>query len=97
MILKYLNIGCEWFYEGSIKNNDYNVKDIYLIDENKTLSIMFAGTGDLYWIIKNTNINENDEYSYDSFEITKEKLLQIYYLISKVLMILNLLIYLMKS
>ena len=44
-----------------LKNNDYNVKDIYLIDENKTLSIMFAGTGDLYWIIKNTNINENTD------------------------------------
>lgn len=66
-----------------LKNNDYNVKDIYLIDENKTLSIMFAGTGDLYWIIKNTNINENDEYSYDSFEITRENY-QIYNLFQKV-------------
>ena len=55
-----------------LTKNDYNSKDIDLIDGNKTLNIMFGGTGDLYWIIKNKDVKKGTEYSYDNFTITKE-------------------------
>lgn len=65
-----------------LKTNEYGIKDIYLIEENKTLSIVFAGTGDLHWIIKNNKTDKDEEYSYDSFEITKENY-QVYSLFEK--------------
>lgn len=55
-----------------LTKNDYNSKDIDLIDGNKTLNIMFGGTGDLYWIIKNKDVKKGTEYTYDNFTITKE-------------------------
>lgn len=65
-----------------LKTNEYGTKDIHLIEENKTLSIVFAGTGDLHWIIKNNKTDKDEEYSYDSFEITKENY-QVYSLFEK--------------
>lgn len=67
-----------------LSDNDYGTKDIHLVDENKTLSIVFAGTGDLHWIIRNTDCVELEEYAYDYFEITKENY-QIYSLFEKLL------------
>lgn len=67
-----------------LSDNDYGTKDIHLVDENKTLSIVFAGTGDLHWIIRNTDCVETEEYTYDYFEITKENY-QIYSLFEKLL------------
>ncbi len=67
-----------------LSNNDYGTKDIHLVDENKTLSIVFAGTGDLHWIIRNTDCIEAEEYAYDYFEITKENY-QIYSLFEELL------------
>ena len=67
-----------------LKTNEYGTKDIHLIEENKTLSIVFAGTGDLHWIIKNNKTDKDEEYSYDSFEITKENY-QVYSLFEKLL------------
>lgn len=55
-----------------LRNNEYKTKDIYLIDRNKILLIAFGGTGDLYWIIRNQDCIENEEYLCDYFEITKE-------------------------
>lgn len=52
-----------------LKDSAYGTKDINLIDGNKTFSILFAGTGDLYWIVKNSNCTEEDS---DYFEISKE-------------------------
>ena len=65
-----------------LKTNEYGTKDIHLIEENKTLSIVFAGTGALHWIIKNNKTDKDEEYSYDSFEITKENY-QVYSLFEK--------------
>lgn len=42
-----------------LKTNEYGTKDIHLIEENKTLSIVFAGTGDLHWIIKNNKTDKD--------------------------------------
>lgn len=67
-----------------LSNNDYGTKDIHLVDENKTLSIVFAGTGDLHLIIRNTDCIEAEEYAYDYFEITKENY-QIYSLFEELL------------
>lgn len=67
-----------------LKTNEYGTKDIHLIEENKTLSIVFAGTGDLHWIIKNNKTDNDEEYSYDNFEITKENY-QVYSLFEKLL------------
>lgn len=67
-----------------LKDSEYKTKDIYLIDKNKTLLIMFAGTGDLHWIIKNDNCMESEKYSYDYFDITKENF-AIYSLFDKLL------------
>ena len=67
-----------------LSDNDYGTKDIHLVDENKTLTIVFAGTGDLHWIIRNTDCVELEEYAYDYFEITKENY-QIYSLFEKLL------------
>ena len=61
-----------------------NDGNIHLIDKNRALSIIFAGTGDLHWIIRNNNCNEDKEYSYDYFEITKENY-QIYSIFEKLL------------
>ena len=65
-----------------LKTNEYNTKDIHLIENSKTLSVMFTGTGDLYWMIQNSKICSDEEYSYDSFEITKENY-QLYFLFEK--------------
>lgn len=54
-----------------LKTNEYGTKDIHLIEENKTLSIVFAGTGDLHWIIKNNKIDKDEEYSYERNKIKK--------------------------
>lgn len=67
-----------------LKDSEYKTKDIYLIDKNKTLLIMFAGTGDLHWIIKNDNCMKSEKYSYDYFDITKENF-AIYSLFDKLL------------
>ncbi len=56
----------------TLRKNEYNGKDIELIDGNKSLTIMFGGTGDLYWIIKNKGALKGKEYNYDNFVITKE-------------------------
>lgn len=56
----------------TLRKNEYNGKDIELIDGNKSLIIMFGGTGDLYWIIKNKGALKDKEYNYDNFVITKE-------------------------
>ncbi len=56
----------------TLRKNEYNGKDIELIDGNKSLTIMFGGTGDLYWIIKNKGALKDKEYNYDNFVITKE-------------------------
>ncbi len=64
-----------------LKDSEYKTKDINLIDGDKTLSILFAGTGDLYWIIKNSNHTEED---YDCFEISKENY-QVYLLFETLL------------
>ncbi|MGM9834943.1 MAG: hypothetical protein ACI31M_04120 [Bacilli bacterium] len=55
-----------------LRDNEYKSKDIHLIDGNKTLTIMFGGTGDLYWIINNKDCPKTEDYSYDYFVITKE-------------------------
>ena len=54
------------------KENEMHKKNIYLEEENKTLSIIFEGNGDLYWNIRNKNYNQKGTYSYDYFDITKE-------------------------
>ena len=64
-----------------LKDSEYKTKDINLIDGDKTLSILFAGTGDLYWIIKNSNHTKED---YDCFEISKENY-QVYLLFETLL------------
>lgn len=55
-----------------LETNEFGIKDINLIEENKCLSIIVRGTGDLYWVIRNAKMNIDEKYSYDSFEITKE-------------------------
>lgn len=55
-----------------LMQNDFQTADIYLIEGNKTLLITFAGNGDLYWIMQNKACDENAEYSYDYFDISKE-------------------------
>lgn len=54
------------------KKNEMHKKNIYLEEENKTLSIIFEGNGDLYWNIRNKSYNQKGTYSYDYFDITKE-------------------------
>lgn len=54
------------------KENEMHQKNIYLEEENKTLSIIFEGNGDLYWNIRNKGYNQKGTYSYDFFDITKE-------------------------
>lgn len=54
-----------------LKTNEYGTKDIHLIEENKTLSIVFAGTGDLHWIIKNNKTDKDEEYLYERNKIKK--------------------------
>lgn len=67
-----------------LSDNEYHTKDIHLIEGGKTLSIIFAGTGDLHWIIRNIDCTEDGEYSYDYFEITRENY-RIYSLFEKLL------------
>ena len=52
--------------------NDFQTTDVYLIEENKTLLITFAGNGDLYWVIQNKACGENVKYSFDYFDISKD-------------------------
>lgn len=52
--------------------NDFQTTDVYLIEENKTLLITFAGNGDLYWVIQNKACGENVKYSSDYFDISKD-------------------------
>ena len=52
--------------------NYFQTTDVYLIEENKTLLITFAGNGDLYWVIQNKACGENVKYSSDYFDISKD-------------------------
>lgn len=63
---------------------DFNYKNICLVDGNKTLSIYYAGTGDLHWTIYNSEGLNQDEHLHESFTITKENY-QIYYLFEKLI------------
>ena len=49
--------------------SELNTYDVYLTDGNKELSILFAGNGDLYWIIKNKDRTDSKK---QKFTITKE-------------------------
>ena len=55
--------------------NDFQTTDVYLIEENKTLLITFAGNGDLYWVIQNKACGENVKYSSDYFDISKDNVI----------------------
>lgn len=68
-----------------LRKNNYedSLKDIYVIDDEKTLIFAYAGTGDLHWIIINEgditddctfifNITKENYELYNSFEILFE-------------------------
>lgn len=65
-----------------LNNSEYNTKDINLIDGDKKIIIFFGGTGDLYWVLRNSNCDKDLEYTFDDFVITKENY-QLYYLFEK--------------
>lgn len=47
-------------------------KGVSLKNGTKTLSMTMGGNGDLYWIIKNVDCFDLEEYSNDYFEISRE-------------------------
>lgn len=67
-----------------LNDNEYNSKDIQLIDGNKILSVMFVGICDLHWVIHKKDYIKQDEHAYDLFVVTKENY-QVYYLFEKLI------------
>ena len=53
------------------RTNEYRTIDIFVEKDNKKLSIIFAGTGDLHWMLKDFN-ETSEEPTYLSFLIDKE-------------------------
>ncbi len=56
----------------TLRDSEYNTKDIELIEDNKKLTILFGGNGDLYWIFNNKDCSCFEEIHTDTFTITKE-------------------------